>query len=166
MSTYEPGTVAEIGWPMTSGRERALFDGDFWQTESGIRVDAQHTTDVRPLIVLDFADAPWGMGGSYPTWLRRSASHDAAAQASGNYRPEFLRWLADQIEAQTRPPRIPEPRGQWAVVEATGVHGTRFQAVRWTALGDRAWLDASGTWFEWSDLIDPVLIRDGIEDQS
>lgn len=157
MSIYEPGTVAEIGWPMTSGRgrERAMFDGDFWHTESGISALAERVTDVRPLVVLDLDDPA----------ARVKTLRIIANGMCGDYQRRALTDLADQIEAQTRP-RIPEPRGQWAVVEATGVHSNRFQAVRWTDIGDRAWLDASGTWFEWSDLVDPILIRDGIEEQS
>ena len=74
--------------------------------------------------------------------------------------------LADQIEAQTKPPRIPEP-GLWGVVEAsTPDDPDRRKFGRVPSEGDDAdqWTESyDEVWRAWSDLIDPVLVRDGIE---
>jgi hypothetical protein len=71
--------------------------------------------------------------------------------------------IADQIEAQTRPPRIPEP-GLWGVVEAS-VGGWTDGPSRFVNFGG-SWIAKSpfGTKHaSWSDLIDPTLIREGVE---
>ena len=75
-----------------------------------------------------------------------------------------LQDLADQIEAQTKPPRIPEP-GLFGIVEAT-VHGDEMPRFY---IRD-SWADEGPLWValggsrreEWDDLIDPVLIREGV----
>lgn len=76
------------------------------------------------------------------------------------------RYLSQQIEAQAKPPRIPEP-GLWGVVESTVTYeGTTYSTslVRHPGPGTaNCWLDRSGSWFSWDDLIDPVLIREGVE---
>lgn len=76
-------------------------------------------------------------------------------------------YLADQIEAQTKPPRIPEP-GLWGVVEAGHKHlddGRRSQFVRVATTGRAQWVEreAEADWCTWDALVDPVLVRDGIE---
>lgn len=68
--------------------------------------------------------------------------------------------IARQIEAQTKPPRIPEP-GWGAVVEA-GVEGREgrflFSCVR--ANGVPMWQSQDGiSWVVWASLIDPVVKR-------
>ena len=65
-------------------------------------------------------------------------------------------WLADEIEAQTKPPRIPEP-GLWGVVEdSAGDVWICTEPHRWTRIVD-------GVEWPWVDLIDPVLIREGVK---
>ena len=64
----------------------------------------------------------------------------------------------------TRKPRIPEP-GLLSVVEAgfeVGDGRRKFCRLEEDAEG---WSGA-GSWFRWSDLIDPVLVRDGVEGAS
>lgn len=105
---------------------------------------------------------------SPPGWLRTVADR---AVVHGGWSPniDFVRWIADQVEAQVRPPRIPEP-GLWGVVEAIdgGEHQPRIprmyirdavadEDAHWTAIGH-------GVRIEWDDLIDPTLIRPGIEE--
>jgi hypothetical protein len=68
--------------------------------------------------------------------------------------------MADQIEAQTKPPRIPEP-GLWSVVEAGA---GRIPIRRWVHHEEGWWVADTGDRLRWEDLEDPVLIRDGIED--
>jgi hypothetical protein len=65
--------------------------------------------------------------------------------------------IADQIEAQTKPPRIPEP-SKYGVVIASS-QGVREEYVS----EGKAWrgLD-SGSFLDWEDLEDPVLVREGV----
>lgn len=71
--------------------------------------------------------------------------------------------IAAQIEAQTKPPRIPEP-GLWAVVQDSD--GNYY--VRDGIAGNSLWVivfgEAVGTRWSWDDLLGPVLVRPGIED--
>jgi len=112
-------------------------------------------TDARPLIVLEAPEA-----------------------APANHYPRFVAFLrrngwdftADQIEAQTPPARIPEP-GLWGVVEAGA-----DQRIRQPFLRDNLKTNVGSGWVsiygppetekrrvEWADLIDPTLIREGVE---
>jgi len=105
-------------------------------------------TDARPLIVLKgLDDAP---PDHFPRLVR------------------FLRgggwdFTADQIEAQTKPARIPEP-GLWGVVEASYNDGARCY---WTLSPDGLWHSVrppftGATFVDWDHLIDPTLIREGL----
>lgn len=68
--------------------------------------------------------------------------------------------VADQIEAQTKPPRIPEP-GLWGVVEAT-VAG--IPRRRWVHHEEDRWVSDNGIPLKaWDELIDPVLVREGVD---
>jgi hypothetical protein len=67
------------------------------------------------------------------------------------------RAIADQIEAQTKPPRIPEP-GLWGVVEAARYASTR----RWVHHEEERWISDTGAILRWEDLRDPVLVREGV----
>lgn len=138
-------------------------DGDFltMQAAGGWWCHPAHfITDARPLIVLDIDNWLPGRVEALPRWIRNQAA------LSFGIDEEFAADIADQIEAQTRPPRIPEP-GLWGVVEAAlDGNAERMHFVRGT-LTLRAWLcneDASSN--RWDNLIDPVLIRPGIEDPS
>jgi len=76
---------------------------------------------------------------------------------------------ADQIEAQTKPARIPEP-GLWGVVEASvGNPNLRAAFIRDEPNDSRTpWIavygptEAGKRRAGWSDLIDPTLIREGV----
>jgi len=106
-------------------------------------------TDARPLIVLDINAL--------------SARNIAQILRSSGYAG-----VADQIEAQCQPARIPEP-GLWGVVQSTrrGLPGLApiDTSGRWVrvALSACPWVH-EGTQYtaEWSDLIDPTLIREGL----
>jgi len=69
--------------------------------------------------------------------------------------------LADQIEAQTKPPRIPEP-SLYGVVSSEDDRG--LTTYFWHSHG--GWHGENGSLVEWDDLVDPVLVRDGIEGAS
>jgi len=85
------------------------------------------------------------------TWLDEGGSLDG----------DLAEVVAHQIENQLPRPRIPEP-SLWAIVEA-GVkqHDTR---LKWIRLEGGEWApDDDGEYARyWEELIDPVLIREGI----
>jgi hypothetical protein len=133
-------------------------DGHCW---TGSVVDSywahppDQITDARPLIILDIEDTVDAAKG-----LRAVAN---AARHVCEW--DVVDIIADQIEAQTRPPRIPEP-GLWGVVEAGGgFDDTRTHWIHIPARPDELhWASLPGQVFEWNRLIDPVLIRDGISE--
>lgn len=86
--------------------------------------------------------------------------HDCANGCS------VIRSLAEQITRQTKPPRIPEP-GLWGVVEAgdEGLKRRTWVRVPENTAGNN-WTSTDGWARVWDELIDPVLVRDGIEDAS
>jgi len=102
-------------------------------------------TDARPLIVLD-------LGGAADTAARNlRALHSATADI-----------IADQIEAQTKPARIPEPGWGEKVRARTLGNGHEREFLRYKADDpDFRWADGCEQYL-WSALIDPTLIREGI----
>jgi hypothetical protein len=73
---------------------------------------------------------------------------------------------ADQIEAQTKPARIPEPGWDGKVLAHTLNDDTRREFVRHGKSPSDArfnWSDGSGYGSNhWPDLINPTLIREGL----
>jgi len=98
--------------------------------------------DVRPLVVLDLDDFQWA------ALVLRNPKIEAMGTRTG---------IADQIEAQTKPPRIPEPV-QFGVVEAAADKSPGRH--KWVRQGDLWWNGAA--WNTWDALIDPTLIREGV----
>ena len=152
MSTYERGTVAVATVRGVPNVRIAFADADDtryqWFVISGDAADwvpNDAITDINPLVVIH--------NGDWPSLIRllRESGFDS---------------LPDQIEAQTKPPRIPEP-GLWGVVEAGHEHlGTgRSEFVRVNLEGDFQWVDrtSEADWSTWDRLEDPTLVRDGIE---
>ena len=77
--------------------------------------------------------------------------------------------LARQIEAQTKLPRIPEPGwGEKVIASVKRTDGPRREFVHAFANTEvgTVWTDANGFHASWSDLIAPILVRDGIEGAS
>ena len=70
---------------------------------------------------------------------------------------DFLSDLADEIAKQTKPPRIAEP-GLWGVV-STGLGDSLLHHMHRM---DGGWVDQDGCLRDWPDLLDPVLVRDGV----
>ena len=94
----------------------------------------------------------------------------APEDARDNHFPRLVAFLrnggwdltADQIEAQTKPARIPEP-GLWGVVEASSIYvNDRLTYVHHNKPGPWAWATQSRGSCKWDDLIDPTLIREGL----
>jgi hypothetical protein len=158
MSTYEPGTVAVAtvrGVPNVRVIRYTSRAGFRWlEASTGtVNIDEQ-VTDIRPLVVLDLNECEYGRDAI----IAALRTNDPASRYHQND------WLADQIEQQTKPPRIPEP-GLWGVVEA-GVK-EHDQRLRWVRLGDNYRPDDRDEYDRlWCDLIDPTLVRTGIEEES
>ena len=166
MTDYKPGTVAVA--TVRGVRDMRVFrdDGGGWY--SGVFVNGRwwhsdsKVTDVRPLMVLDPKDVPGPSfcgrqtGGlrSYAASLRKDGYHSAA---------DVFGYLADQIEAQTKPPRIPEP-GKYGVVRASGQGLDNVEWVNegkwWVSLDEG--ISQPRRWAEWRELEDPTLIREGV----
>ena len=108
-------------------------------------------TDARPLIVLDLDDP-----AEFVRALGECAPSNFADTDSDDFR---IMAIANQIREQTKPARIEEP-GLWGVVEAEERDGTLA-----------TWLHHPGGWarpgrqlpVRWVGLIDPVLVRDGVQ---
>jgi hypothetical protein len=126
--------------------ERLLFveDGGWADDVDGSVWNPDCITDARPLIVLD-------LDGYLP------------AELNALLRDEGYTTLADQIEAQSKPARIPEP-GLWGVVEASYAGWSRCPFVHgddglWRVQTRR--LESATV--AWDHLADPTLIREGVE---
>ena len=89
----------------------------------------------------------------------------AAIDATGNGNvSQRLRQLHDAIDRQLPKPRIPEP-SLYGVVEsgADGMGGHRGRFVHTESCNDARWFcSKTRVNYRWDDLIDPVLIREGI----
>ena len=127
----------------TSTFVTATTTGDHYYHKVG-----EHLTDARPLIVLDLEDH----------------GRVNAANLAQVLREDGYPYLADQIEAQTKLARIEEP-GLWGVVEAGGdALGGRCKWVHIEGRHDELnWTSTRGQFYDWDDLIDPVLVRSGVE---
>jgi hypothetical protein len=162
MSTYEPGQVA-VATVRGVPKVRVIRDGhkDAWLSGAIIdgfqwHLERTQVTDIRPLVVLDLDEHLSAGGFDWPAIVGVLR----APGDSGRYTREAI---ADQIEQQTKPPRIPEP-GLWGVVEASVGPDGRYKFVRFN---DSSWMcTADSSTYPWAGLIDPVLVRPGIEDES
>jgi len=113
-----------------------------WLNELACQVEIQ-IADARPLIVLDLEMA-----------FRDHTNGDART---------IYRSIADQIEAQTKPARIPEPSTGSRVTATMGTGYGRFEYLRVRTASMRSWANlGSGHLYTWDALIDPTLIREGV----
>ena len=159
MSTYEPGSVAVAtvrGVPNV--RVMCIDDENFpWIVDTGHRQKSHDVTDIRPLVVLDLDPALDHMGGGMSDLpeVLKDMRHGGGI---------FADRIANQIEAQTKPPRIPEP-GWGGIVEAS----VREHDMRplWTPNDQGFWAckDPDEYARNWGELIDPTLVRPGVEDE-
>ena len=160
---YEPGTVAVITALNQTEPYRAYFDGKTWRECENPMFCVDTPATIRPLVVLDLNET---IGRSIlPSWIRAAANKidDPLKVVVPSSIAKDLRYIADQIEAQTKPPRIPEP-GWGAIVEAGVVQ--HDERLRWQRSGDSFWYceNVEENARNWGELVDPVLVRDGIED--
>jgi hypothetical protein len=123
-------------------------DGWGWVTADKVETWRVHEDrlvhDVRPLVVLDLGSV-------------------SALEVAQTIRYERDAWdpIADQIEAQTKPPRIPEP-GLWGVVEAGQLGTNEGARSEWTRFR-HGWADEITGPIRWDQLVGPTLIREGVE---
>jgi hypothetical protein len=164
MSNHEPGTVA-VATVRGVPNVRVFRGEGFWRTAVEVGGNVTHhdfndgvADDIRPLIVLDLDGYDRERAVTYLRNLARE-SRDVFDK-SPSPRGKLANLIADQIEQQTKPPRIPEP-GLLGVVKAHIGAGGPWTLTRseygWVCLDD-------GTLHDWDSLIDPVLVRPGIED--
>jgi hypothetical protein len=152
-AAYPAGTVAMVTALNRPTPYRAFFDGQTWREFGADAFCVDVPTDVRPLVVLDLADP-----------VRTVEALRLAASQATNCRLD-VRGIADQIEAQVKPPRIPEPG--WGEKVIAHVKGFETMRQRWVATKNgrtQEWHSETGHKYHWSDLVDPVLVRDGVED--
>jgi hypothetical protein len=172
MTDYPAGTVAVATVRGVPNVRIFRSQGDWISgdtVEGAFWADDRDVTDISPLVMLDIADMRGKMVAApsvneLPTWLRTLA--DANSHGKDALGSQAARLLADQIEAQTRPPRIPQP-GLWGVVEAgcDGLGRRTWLHVNENPAGND-WASTDGWHRVWADLEDPALVRDGIEETS
>lgn len=165
MSECAPGAVAVATVRGVKGVRVFRYTTGGWV--SGERVNATRlhgdhvVTDIRPLVVLDLDPTliTEDMGARrnepqrFVDMLREAADNFFSTEAA-----RLARKVADQIEAQTRPPRIPEP-GIGHFVNARKPDRTHANFVRITK---RSWVElGDGGGWDWDDLIDPVEVEGG-----
>ena len=153
MSTYPVGTVAVATF---KGREntRVFRTSDWWIAADAEGGTIHHSrcdliTDIRPLVVLDPADTRVSQFVKF--WLPDGGR-------------SFASVVAQLIEAQTKPPRIPEP-GLWGVVEASYAGEKRERYIHTDRAASACWIGAetaTGGYVLWAELDNPVLVRDGV----
>lgn len=146
---FPPGQVAMVRpylkreWSLVG----ILTDAGSWATKEG--TFAVHVDDVRPLVTLDLDDA----AASFVRVLREGAYNEEDVDRYDS--------LANQIAAQLKPPRIPEPTGPLAEVEASTRGRERRRLVRGLERGggghDVRWVDGVSSW-SWHELTDPKLV--------
>jgi len=129
------------GWVSATGQTGPLAGDDV-------------VTDVRPLVVLDLDSLDTAAPDQDETvaqYVVRTLRGPAHGSATRNA-------IADQIEAQTKPPRIPEP-GKYGIVKASLSGDYRSD---WVNEG-KHWVGLDHTIVaKWDDLVDPALVREGV----
>ena len=170
MSAFEPGQVAVATVRGVPNVRVMRTDGTFGADISWISAEItrgarlhgdENVTDVRQLVVLDLDPSPvaneFGVerteAQSLVDMLRETADEFFVPDAA-----KLARKVADQIEAQTKPPRIPEP-GLWGVVKDRD-HRYYVRESRNGSGWNRIGSDCNVTWYH---IVDPVLVREGVE---
>jgi hypothetical protein len=152
MTEYKPGTVAKATVRGVPDVTAFAFVAGAWVSAEDVGDTRVHgpskVTDVRPLVVLDLDGLV--RPDTLVNWFRHNSLCGSIAVAES---------VANQIEAQIKPPRIPEP-GLWGVVEAPTQRGG--YVWQWVHHPKDVWLNAEGDSCPWAKLVDPVLVRDGV----
>lgn len=161
MTEWKPGDVADLDLGSEIGTRRAILlnNGTTWCDDHSAFWDSRGTQikEVFPLVVIDPEDYEQieRLHDSYWSIRRHDATRIDALQGA-------LRELADHK---------PDEPGTWGVVEASCPHETTRR--EWVHYPDGNWWPVftyskvpSRTPLpdDWSDLIDPVIVREGLSD--
>jgi hypothetical protein len=153
--TPAPGAVAVVSsW---RGELLGMKSHAGWMVVDGTQtrgLDDNEVSAFRRLIVLDLGKKDAAIVSGLRVAAESGALHPATRLELG--------YIADQIEAQAK--RIEEPRLHGVVVARSLTWDQVPQWTRYTT-GDgirEQWIGTNGETAAWRDLIDPVLIRDGI----
>lgn len=113
--------------------------------------DDSDVTDIRPLVVLDLDGI--GSPRQVVNTLRWTDSVPVATMGA----------IADQIEAQTRPPKPAEPTGLGAVV-VDSKHGLLVRTVAGSSVLDtsRPWRAPYGSYYSWADIDVEKVLSEGV----
>ena len=103
----------------------------------------------RPLTVLDLNAIPHG--GVSALRIAAMGRFSVSIKAA-------LHEIANQIEEQTKPPRIEEPAERGDVVMTGGKYQYPYTRYSFSEGGFGNWIDENGVKKRWDDLIDPVLV--------
>jgi hypothetical protein len=79
---------------------------------------------------------------------------------------DYIKWIDKQVKEQLHPiPPITEPKNFGAIVEAKiNVHRTPKKLIRSPFKCDTGlWYDEDGNDYIWSELINPTIISEGVE---
>lgn len=115
---------------------------------------ANSVTNIRPQVVLDLEN--W-----HPATVASFCSQATGKSFDMNV-TAFKCWLADQIAAQAKPYRIPQPARAARVTATLASTADRHWFLRIKGDGS-VWVDLTdGNVYDWDDLIDPILVREGI----
>lgn len=152
-------------------QQRTPKSTPWWCTGvDGYGLSGDEVTDVRgPLVVLDLdgdigeIDIP-----SLVSWLHTAADNAAEFSSFKGQARATIRWIADQIEAQTKPPRPDEPTGLGAVVVDEADEDGYDPPLRWTRTSGRTaepgaamWISERGMNRDWAAFRKPVVKHAG-----
>lgn len=167
-SEYKPGTVAVATVRGVENVRVMRAMREWWLSATTVGGHQSHcdesVTDIRPQVLLDLDDYSGEQAVNYLRNLARE-SRDFAGNSGRVGKLALL--IADQIEAQTNPKRIPEP-GLWGVVVADwdSRSDRGIPRAEWIHVMGGQWQSAiSAVRAPWVDLIDPVLVRKGVDDE-
>ena len=125
-----------------------------WLNELACQVEIQ-IVDARPLIVLDLDENDARHLVSY-----LEITVERHPDQLGTVGRAVYTNVAAQIEAQTKPARIPEP-GLWGVVRASLPDDTTVSS--WVHIRGHRWYTEHHGCAAWDVLVYPTLERDGVE---
>lgn len=154
MSTdYEPGTVAVATVGGVEGIRVSRYDGGWAQLDDpdlfySDRYSADMVTDIRPLVVLDLSPHPENV----TRLLAQAIENDDDLIG--------LKPMLHQIEAQTKPRRIPEPGWGEKVKARAGDDPKPYEWLRYTTNPNVQcqWVSEFCSPRPWPDLIDPEAV--------
>lgn len=161
----ETGDVQAVWIPGKNGKDGTPAWHYLTDSQSGATWNSGNAVEWRPLLILDPEDKAQmkAIADAYATEGQDRYRWDMKVGSTRHDQRSLV--LSAAIKSLIPVPRIDEP-SLWGVVEA-GMAGwdttTRYKFIR-TEYSERPWRTASGRIGDWSSLIDPVLVRPGVND--